>query len=232
MTIVSAAFTNGDGGSGSSFATASKTWVLNRMYYISVMTYLSGGSVLAPTSVTGSTLVKGQATAGGTITRADVYRFLGDGSTGTKTIDYSGVTQSRCQWAIDEVTGMDITGTNGSGSVVQSTSDSNISSTLSATLAAFGDAVNNAAWAFGFNNGANAETVKAGYTLTATNSGFLVLANEYLVGQDTAPNMTQAGSSAWSFIALEIKAAGGGGASPLRNFYPGPNASSLYGNNL
>lgn len=26
--------------------------------------------------------------------------------------------------------------------------------------------------------------------------------------------------------------AGGGGASPLRNFYPGPNASSLYGNNL
>ncbi len=55
-----------------------------------------------------------------------LFRALGASpSSGAVTIDFAGQTQGQIYWIIDEVTGMDTSGTNGSGAIVQSATGKN-----------------------------------------------------------------------------------------------------------
>lgn len=134
------------------------------------------------------------------------------GSACALTIDFSGSTQQEISWIIHQWDGVDTSGTNGSGAIVQSaTNSAETGMSLSVTLAAFGDAVNNAAVGFFGRNGSGAPTVGAGgYTLLGD---FLPNARrasaEYLIGQDTSVDMSWATNNAMGGVAVEVKSASG-----------------------
>lgn len=227
MAITAVAFTNGAVGSATSATTASKTWTSSRVYLITVLSFISGGTPVAPT-VTGSTQHDSLPSPVTTV-RLSLFRFLGDGTTGTKTIDFSGVTQTEIQWTISELTGTVTTGTNASGAIVNEVSGTGSSTTITETLPAFLDATNNATWFFGYNQGGAAMTVKAGFTALSSNAAFFALEDEYKVGQDTTPNFTMGSSTSWVGIAAEIAAAGGGGGGRTFFVQPGLDGHSIAG---
>jgi len=72
-------------------------------------------------------------------------------SAGAITIDWTGLTQSRAGWLVEEFTGVDTSGTNGSGAIVQHASTTVSASNGTTTLSAFADASNATfgAWAAG-----------------------------------------------------------------------------------
>lgn len=153
----------------------------------------------------------------GAIMRATVFRaFKTSGvSAGTFTADFAGATQTGCIIIVDELDGMDETGTDLSGAIVQSASNNGSSGTASATLATFADAVNNAAFLSSYINSNIAITEEAGYTEladlghgTPTRAG----QTEYKLGEDTSPSSTFT-TSQWVCIAIEIKVDAGGGTS-------------------
>jgi hypothetical protein len=122
------------------------------------------------------------------------------------------------QWQVLEFAGVDTSGTHGSGAIVQATKNSGAATTtLTVTLAAFGDATNNAGQAC-FGSGANT-------TFTAeTGNGWAEISTEqnvtsptgtlgemFKVGEDTSALGTFGSSAGVIGIAHEIKMAGGGG---------------------
>ena len=70
-----------------------------------------------------------------------LFRALGPStSSGALTIDFGAVTHTNIVYSVDEFTGMDTSGTNGSGAIVQSAVNQDTSgavATITATLAAF-----------------------------------------------------------------------------------------------
>ena len=81
----------------------------------------------------------------GTFGTLFLFRAMGASPTpGTLVIDFGGVTHLGCVWAIDEFTGVDTSGSDGSGAIVQSVSEveTDLGTTASVTLAAFADAAN------------------------------------------------------------------------------------------
>lgn len=81
--------------------------------------------------------------------RVTVFRAMGASPTGgVLTIDYGGQTQTSIIWVVDEFSGMDTTGTNGSGAIAQVATNSDgsaLHSTITATLGAF-TSTNNATY--------------------------------------------------------------------------------------
>lgn len=119
-----------------------------------------------------------------------------------------GGTQTGKSWALDEVTGMDTSGTQGSGAIVQAVTGSGASVTsLTVTLAAFGSANNSTYGAFG-NAGEGALTAGAGFTRLGNQqvAGECGVGTEYQVANDTTVNMSN-GTMDIGGIAIEIKAA-------------------------
>lgn len=222
MTVSAASFTTGIQAAATSATTASKTWVLGRLYKLVTIGYDPGGGAVIPT-VAGMTEVAHQLSVNGLIMSAE-FRFLGDGSVGTKTISFGATSQSQIQWTVDEVQGTDTGGTNAANSIVQAVTGNNTTNTLTVTLAAFGS-VNNATWGWGWNQGGTPMTSKAGYTDLSTQASFFVLKSEFIATNDTTPNMTENGvaTDSWIFYGVELKAAGGGGgATSLPAFSPRP----------
>lgn len=128
----------------------------------------------------------------------------------TVTSDFTitwGATQTAKTWAVDEVTGMDTTGTQGSGAIVQQVPGSGAGVTsLSITLAAFTSANNATYGAFG-NSGEGALSAGSGFTRIGNQqlSGEAGLGTEYLIGNDTSVDMSN-GTMDIGGIAIEIKA--------------------------
>jgi hypothetical protein len=169
----------------------------------------------------GLTWVQVGTIAFGTTRRASISRAMGTPSSGAITITYA-ATLEFAHWQVIEVDGMDTSGTNGSGAIVGSAvtgTDTNTS--LSLTLPAFGSA-NNAALGF---------FVHAANESTAPGSGFSEIVDfnnaydastgfqsEYKLNSTTVDASWATSQAAWG-IALEIKAAaGGGGALPFRYY--------------
>ena len=153
-----------------------------------------------------------------------LYRGLvtSGATTGALTITI-GASATSNKWAIDEFTGVDTTGTNGSGAIVQSNSGGSQTTATSGaiTLSAFGDATNNAAYGyFAHNQGSETSTVdSSGGWAALANNGTVVapvmsMMTEWKTGQDTSVSASWATLGAWAGFAAEIKAAAA--ATPVR----------------
>jgi len=142
--------------------------------------------------------------------RLQVFRGMGSATSGTVTWTISSADGNA--WSMVEFTGVNTSGTNGSGAIVQSVSGhQNSGTSQSLTMASFGDAVNNMAYgAFGISTTGGIAN-EGGYTemhdvtYTSPNAG---LETERLLGEDTTISASFA-SSACSGIGIEIKAAAG-----------------------
>lgn len=96
-----------------------------------------------------------------------VFRAMGASpSAGTVAISFGGATQLGCAWSFAEFAGVDQTGTNGSGAVVQSATNATDSTTatLTVTLSAFGSSNNVTYGAYGA-QAAAVQGVGTGFTL-------------------------------------------------------------------
>jgi len=138
-----------------------------------------------------------------------LFRGLGTPSTGALTITF-GVTHESCAWSVAEATGIDTSGTNGSGAVVQVVTATGTGTTPAVTLAAFGSA-NNATYAGVATRGDLVTSPGTGFTLlgTATSSisSVVGVGSQYQLANDTSVDMTIATSDVWGIIGVEVKAA-------------------------
>ena len=140
--------------------------------------------------------------------RVTMFRAMGASpTTGTTTIDFGGQTQTDIDWIVDEQTGMDTSGTNGSGAVVQNATNVVLGTSITVTLAAFGSAAN--ATYGGFAGGSDAVgnplTVGTGFTLIKIKDR---VATEFRSDNDTTVDMTVTTTASLGGIAIEVKAGG------------------------
>lgn len=143
-----------------------------------------------------------------------IYRAMGASPTsGAVTIDTSASgSQTSYSWSIVEFTGMDTSGTNGSGAIVQSASTRGDAQTgLTPTLGAFGS-VNNATFACFAGAANNAITEEGGWT-ELSDAGFddagvdiYRMQAQFLASNDTSPNATWTSMDS-AALSIEIKAA-------------------------
>lgn len=175
-----------------------------------VIASVTGSTAQVPT-VTGAggtwVLIASQFDGGG-LRGVHMFRDLSaTPGNGILTIDFSGVNQNFIGWSIDEFSGTDLTGTHGSGAIVQHAgtgTNSGTSTGITATLSAFGSASN---WAYGFvRNNAVAAIVKGSGFTELSNQLAAELEAEWQLNQ-TAVSWTWASQTVVSVaLAIEIKA--------------------------
>ena len=151
-------------------------------------------------------------TDGDSRNRLTMFRAMGASPTsGLLTFDFAGNTQSREVISVVEFTGMDTTGTNGSGAVVQSaTNGATTGTSLTVTLSAFADATN-ATFGVLMVNDNPATTITEGTGFTEVNENKLneiwAIHTEFKDTNDTTVDWTWTGGGFNQGIAVEIKAA-------------------------
>lgn len=151
---------------------------------------------------------------GSTRRRVTLFRALGASPTaGAVSVDLGGQTQTDIVVIVDQVTGVDTGGTNGSGAIVQSDKNTSSSATsLTVTLGSFSSANNYTYGAFSHNN-ASGETINPGSGFTELeeqdSASNISVQTEYLAGNDTTVDSSTSGSTAQNYggIAIEIKEA-------------------------
>lgn len=149
---------------------------------------------------------------GGDTARLTCYRAMGASpSAGAVTIGMGGVNHNSCIWIIESAAGVDTSGTNGSGAVVQSAKNNNESaSSLTVTLASAIGAANAVYGGFGQWAGSSA-TAGGSYTRVAQQldaGDGLANALIYLLPGTTTPSASYAVTDAIAGIAIEVKEAG------------------------
>ncbi len=202
------------------YTTASITPTANNLVLAWVTNTRASSPTIPTLSGNGLTWVQVATVTWGTISaptaRTTLFRAMGAApSAGIVTIDFAGSTQTGVGVSIIQFGDVDISGTNGSGAVVQSVTGSTDSATaaagLSITLAALGNAANATAGGFAnFVNSATSISAGAGYSITpgttyATPS--TSLRSEFNTTGSTIVNVTQSTTSHIGGIAVEIKAA-------------------------
>src|SRR6266571_2325921 len=157
-----------------------------------------------------------------TRSRIDVFRAMGASPTpGSVTISYSN-NQTSILWSIVEFSGVDTSGTNGSGAIVQTTTGWNDAAGpagLTITLPSAIGSGNATAGGFG-NKGASAPSISPGAGYTPFPETYLSgpqsdLRAEWRADGNTVVDAAQSGSFPMGGIAAEIKAAPAGGALAL-----------------
>lgn len=215
MTITRSPLTSGHSeAAASSLVTASISPGANRLVLATLINYRGAGSPATPTaSGNGLTYVQvGSinytpiATPRGRIT---CFRAMGASpSAGAVTFDLGGQSQDDFTWFIHEFDGVDTSGTNGSGAVVQAVTDRGDSDAAPAVvLAAFEDALNAAIAYYGSEVnlgtfGAGAWPSVSGAQGGAGVHGFF----QFLESENTNCDCTL-NSQDWGGIALELRAA-------------------------
>lgn len=208
----------------SSYNTASFTPTSNALVLVAIYTADRFGVGTAPTvssmSGNGGTWAAiDNSLYAGTRERTTIYRtMIASPSAGAATITLSG-TAGACSWSVCEFTGVDTSGTNGSGAIAANTNkNTSGASPLTLALSAFSDAVNNACYmALTVEDSSVTYTVGAGMTqihnvANADGSWPSRLLSEYQIGQNTSPSASwSSGAFGSGGVAFEIKAAGGGG---------------------
>jgi len=210
MTITNSSLTSSyDNVDRTSYTTASVSPTANRLLLLAVYTRI-GASAVAPTSVTGNGLTWVKVNdVGSTTANLSVWRALGaTPSAGTIVIDFNGVTQTGCAWELSQFTNMNVTGTNGSASIVQSVATSfGAATSASVALAAFGNANNATYGAFGKATN-EAITNGSGFTTIANPFGATPVASmltEFRSDNDTGVDASWVTSVASLGIGIEIK---------------------------
>lgn len=136
--------TNSDTTAGTSFATASISPTANRLVLAGVVSHNT--TTLASPTLTGNglTWVSVAAVNLGSARRLSVFRAMGSSpSAGAVTIDFGAVSQTACCWSIVQLTNPNTSGTNGSGAIVQSDTNSAVTvTTINTTLASLENAAN------------------------------------------------------------------------------------------
>lgn len=220
MAINATALTSdSDGTTGSSATTASVAPGANRLQLLHVHAHPAGGPAYA--TVTGCGLTwesvdqHNYDVSGGDTQM--LYRAMGASpSSGALTIDFgTGNDQLEICWSLAECDGVDTSGTNGSGAVVQAVKASGSSTAPAATLAAFGDAANAT---YGAVVGGSAGWPLAGgsgftelHNFQGPTVGLLTL-SEFRADNDTSVDASAGASTTWGVIAVELKAAATGPA--------------------
>lgn len=213
MSVTRASLTSGNStGNASSYTTASVTPSANKLQILSVGNTRSAGSPTTPT-VTGNglTWVQIATISDGTNRRITVFRAMGASpSAGAITIDFGGTSQNNCSWSLNELTGMDTSGTNGSGAIVQSATNTGSATTsLSITLSAFGSATNAGIAAFIVDNNL-AITPDTGWTemhevQCSDGSDSHTNETQFIASSDTTAACSWTGNQKVAGIAIEIK---------------------------
>lgn len=199
----------------STYNTASISPAGNKLLLVWVNSIVSSGTPNDPT-ITGDgvTWVKIASVTTGTA-KVSLFRgMVSSPSSGALTIDFAAQSQLFAQWIVDQVDGIDTSGSNGANAVVQSATQivtSGASSTgISATLAAFGS-TNNATYGGARKNGSN--TLNPGSNFTQSGSIQDGATGHHSVTEFTGVNQTTVDFN-WTSeavtaleIAIEIKAA-------------------------
>jgi len=216
-TITKSDLTSNSGTSATSFTTASITPTSNRLILLAVASRVSGGGNNVPTA-TGNGLtwqlvktVK-EAASWNMIT---LFRAMGSSpSTGAITIDFNAQTQLSAIWSVTEYAGIDTSGINGSGAIVQNATNTGVAVTsLTATLAAF-SSTGNATYGVMVSEVNSAITQGSGFTeIHETNITDNSLESEWRNDNDTTVDWSWTPTARVAGIGIEIAAA----TSPLLN---------------
>ncbi|HKE90007.1 MAG TPA: Ig-like domain-containing protein, partial [Gemmatimonadales bacterium] len=214
------------------YTTASISPAPNALITVAVLTRRSGGG-LTPT-VTGGGMAAWDLVAsvdfdtqGSPTKRLIIFRALsGSPGTGPLTIKFAG-SVSNCQWIVSQWGGVETSGTNGSGAIVQSaTARSDAATSLSVPLATFASANDVAYSVVGVAKNGPIVTPGTGFTeLAEVSSGETsALEAEWAVNQPTAgaswSTLTKAGT-----LAVEIKA--GGPVEPVATVEVSPQSATV-----
>jgi hypothetical protein len=219
MSVSFTNLTSGTDSDGNSTAvTSSVTLLANRLHLLTVQSVQFDPGSTTPTCTGWTQVIAFEYLNSGSRNKITVFRQLpGSDSTGTHTIDFAGTNQGEVIWSIDQSdANVDTGGTNGSAAIVQTATGSGTGTALSATLAAFGDAANGTFGAGAvYAGGMSSWTVGTGFTaLASLANGFSIdshMLTEYRDDNDTSVDATAGSSGDWGMVAIEIKAAGGGG---------------------
>lgn len=207
---------HGDSADANSYTTASSfTPGANRLVLAFVEN--SKGSTANTPTVTGNSLTWVQvatvAFSTGSRRRLTLFRAMGASPTnGALTADFAGVNQTSIAISVFELDGVDTSGTNGSGAVVQNaTNTGEAVSSVTATLAAFGSASNGAVAGVGAtaNVGITHDTGWSEiHDITSVTLPATALETQWIATNDTTASGTMvSGTASMGIIAIEIKAA-------------------------
>jgi hypothetical protein len=197
---------NYDNTDSTSYTTASITPVANRLYLLFSFT---SGTNPQITGVSGGGL-------GSWVDDADnlgagrsiqVFRALSPSPGAAATVSITcAASNTGCAWGILELTGVDTSGTNGSGAVVQRVQNNGTATSGSATLAAYADGNSRFVGACGSASNENITAENTGGTArfaASPNTNFLTQWSTTV--QDTTPTWNWTTSGAWRTLALEIR---------------------------
>lgn len=211
----------------SSYTTASISPGANKLILASVYSRIATGTSNDPSlSGNGITWVKINSVAGGLGTNRRVWIYRGlvaSPSAGAVTIDFGGQDQTNCIWSITEVDGIDTSGTNGSGAIVQSQTNTGSATSLTITLNALASA-NNVAFGAISHQASQSVTPGDGFTeideLRITSGSTNTLQTEYKLNE-TAVSASWTLSKECGGVALELKmvSATGGFMTTNRGFW-------------
>ena len=218
MAVIASNLTSGSSDSdASSYVTASISPSANNLILVAVSSGFGGNPNVPTLSGAGMTWVEianVNYDPSGTQRTLTLFRSLNASpGSGALTIDFGGQTQARANWIVDEVSGVDTSGTNGSGAVVQSATSSATGSptNLTVTLGAFSDAGNGTYGTFGWNNNTSTATPGTGFTelVEVNNAGEdLSIQSQWRNDNDTTVDVTLSASAGEiGGIAIEMKAA-------------------------
>lgn len=148
-----------------------------------------------------------------------VFRAMGSSpSSGAITMDYGAQSITQTTWQVNQASGVDTSGTNGSGAIVQSATNKDEVSgggTLTVTLSAFSNSNNATFGAFACDTVGAGPTVGSGFTMIGSNDDqsntVSQSGSEWKSTNDTSVDMTFASAAGAKMggIAVEIKALGG-----------------------
>lgn len=156
--------------------------------------------------------------------RTTIIRALGTVTPGTLSIDFGGQNQTRAYWIVDQFTGIDTSGTNGSGAIVQSATNKDetplaAGGTLTVTLSAFSNTGNATYGGFAMDSGNGDVTAGTGFTRIShidDSVNAISSATEFRPDNDTTVTAVNNStfSGAMGGVGVEIKAGEAGGAAP------------------
>ena len=244
MPTTATKLTDGGGSASTSFNTASVSPGGSRLILVSIHAYISTGSAQpAAPAVTGNgityTLEKSQSVDASGVDRATLFEFRGmaaSPSAGAITISFGAVTMTRCQWVVEEVDGVDTSGTNGSGAIVQSAGVTTASGATSASVDfGFPMAAGNSAYAAFGHQVQEAKTPRTNWTESAdvTVVSLASLQTQYIIGTDTAGSASWATGSRAGAIVLElVDASAPNTPEYIGNAGPNTGTTSIIGPNL
>ena len=207
--------TESSGTGSTSYTTSSISPTANRLVLVAVRAN-NLGSITTPT-LTGASMTwveVGHVAFATDQANFTVFRGLSaTPGTGALTIDFGLATIQQAHWSIVEFSGVDLSGTNGSGAVVQfatSFIDGTSNTGITVTLGAFAS-TNNATYGGVGNSGTANITSGTGFSeLAEDNNNSRTIQTQWKATNDTSVDWTAASNTDfWGALAIEIAAAAG-----------------------